>query len=103
VTEGGRKTPGLGSATVEFQKRREGILAIDTLKEDQNTSTLELRLDSIEGLQRRYREEMKQAYDNLKVWVERNPQLRMQRGKQDQATVVMQLSNDRKLKKGSEV
>lgn len=92
----------LRSAAVEFQKRREGMLAIETLKEDQNTSILELELNSIEGLQKRYRDEMQQAYDNLRAQVERNPQLRMQEVKQGQTTVVMQLSVDEAVKRSSQ-
>ena len=45
---------------------------------------------------------MQQAYNNLKAQVERNPQLRMQQVKQDEATVVMQLSVDEAVKASSE-
>ena len=84
----------LRSAAAEFQKRRDGILAIETLKEDQNTSILELELNSVEDLQKRYKGEMEQVRNDLKVQVERNPQLRMQQVKQGQTTVIMQLSVD---------
>jgi hypothetical protein len=88
----------LGSAAGEFQRRREGILAIETLKEEQNIPMLELHLNSTENLQRRYKGEMEQAYNNLKMQVERNPQLRMQQVKQGQTTVVMQLTVDEAVK-----
>ena len=68
----------LGSSLSEVQKRKEGILAIENLKEEQNTSVLELNLNLIEALQKRFKEEMDQVYNNLKVQVERNPQLRVQ-------------------------
>lgn len=84
----------LRSAAAEFQKRRDGILAIETLKEDQNTSILELELNSVEDLQKRYKGEIEQVRNDLKVQVERNPQLRMQQAKQGQTTVIMQLSVD---------
>jgi hypothetical protein len=92
----------LGSAPMEFQRRRDAILAAESLKEDQNTATIELGLNSIEGLQGRYKDEMQQAYNNLKAQVERNPQLRMQQIKQGQATIVMQLSVDEAVKASSE-
>ncbi len=88
----------LGSIAAEFQKRRDGILAIETLKESQNTSMLESTLNLIEGLQRRYKEELQQAYGNLKAQVEGNPQLRAQQVKQGQMTVVMQLTVDEAIK-----
>ena len=87
-----------GNAPVEFQKRRDAVLAAESLKEDQNTATLELGLNSIKGLQRKYEDEMQQAYNNLKAQVERNPQLRMQQVKQGETTVVMQLSVDEAVK-----
>ena len=92
----------LGSALVEFQLRRDAVLAAESLKEDQNTATLELGLNSVEGLQGRYRDEMQQAYNNLKAQVERNPQLRMQQVKQGQTTIVMQLSVDEAVKANPE-
>ena len=92
-------TLNLAIAATEFQKRREGMLAIETLKEDHNASMLELELNSIEDIQKRYRDEMQQYYDNLKVQVERNPQLRIQEVKQGQARMIMQLSVDEAVKR----
>ena len=88
----------LESPPVEFQKRRDAILAAESLKEEKNTATLELGLNSIEGLRGSYKDEMQQAYNNLKAQVEKNPQLRMQQGKQGQTTIVMQLSVDEAVK-----
>jgi hypothetical protein len=84
----------LGSAEAEFQKRRDGLLAIESLKEHQNTAMLEQSLNSINGLQTKYRDEMEKTYSSLKSQVERNPQLRMHQVKQGQTTVVVQLTVD---------
>ena len=84
----------LGSAEAEFQKRRDGVLAIESLKEHRDTATLEQSLNSIKVLQTKYRDETEKAYNNLKSQVERNPQLRMHQVKQGQATVVVQLTVD---------
>jgi len=92
----------LGSAAVELQKRKGGILAIENLKQDQNTAMLELGLDSIGGLQKSYKDEIEQAYDNLKAQVERNPQLRMQQVRQGQTTIVVQLTVDEAIKSSQE-
>jgi hypothetical protein len=88
----------LGSAEAEFQKRRDGVLAIESLKEHRNTAALEQSLNSIKGLQTKYRDEMEKAYSSLKSQVERNPQLRMQQVKQGQRTVVVQLTVDKAVK-----
>jgi hypothetical protein len=88
-----------GIALAELQRRKEGILAIETLKEVPNTSVLELSLNSIEELQRSYRDEMQQVYNNIKAQVERNPQLRMEQVKQGQTTVIRQLSVDEAVKR----
>jgi len=84
----------LGSINAEFQRRKEGIIAIETLKKHPNTAMLEQDLNSIARLQAKYREEMEQAYNFLKTKVERNPQLRLQQVRQGQATIVMELSVD---------
>ncbi len=76
----------------EFQRKREGILAVETLKDDQNTPEVELNLDSLQGIQKRYDEEMKRAYNDLKLRVERNPELRTRRIQQGDAVVIVQLS-----------
>jgi hypothetical protein len=59
---------------------------------------LELHLNSIGSLQKRYSGEAEQAYNNLKMQVERNPQLRMQQVKQGQTTMVVQLGVDEAIK-----
>ena len=47
-----------GSTPAELKRKRNGILAIETLKKDQNTSIVELDLNLVEDLQKRYRAEM---------------------------------------------
>jgi len=84
---------------IELQKRKRGILAIETLKEDQNTATIEQSFDMIEGLRIRQKEEMEEAYNSLKAQVESNPQLRLQQAKPGQ---VMQLTVDEAIKTSPE-
>ncbi len=76
----------------EFQRKREGILAIETLKDEQNTPEVELNLNSLQGIQKKYDEEIKRAYDNFKLQVERNPELRTRKIRQEDTTVIVQLS-----------
>jgi hypothetical protein len=72
----------LGTTPVELQRKRDGILAIETLKEEQNTSIVELSLNLVKDLQKRYRAEIEQAYNSIRTEVEGNPQLRVKQVQQ---------------------
>ncbi len=89
---------GFGSTPAELQRKREGILAIETLKREQNTSVIELNLKRMEELQKKYRTEIEQAYDGIRAEVERNPRLRVKQVQQGQNTVVIQLTVDEAIK-----
>lgn len=86
------------STPAKLQRKRDGILAIETLKEEQNTSIVELNLNLMEDLQKRYRAEMEQAYNGIRAEVERNPQLRVKQVQQGQNTMVVQLGVDEAIK-----
>jgi len=87
-----------GSTPIELQRKRDGILAIETLKEEQNTSTVELNLNLMEELQKRYKAEIEQAYNSIRAEVERNPQLRAKQVQQGQNTMIVQLGVDEAIK-----
>jgi len=87
-----------GSTPAELQRKRDGILAIETLKEGQNTSIVELNLNLMEDLQKRYRAEIEQAYNGIRAEVEENPQLRVKQVQQGQNTMIVQLSVDEAIK-----
>ena len=69
---------GLGSTPEEFQLRKDGILAIENLKEKKHVPAIEQTLNSIKILQKEYSEGKERAAEELKTAVERNPQLRVQ-------------------------
>jgi hypothetical protein len=69
---------GLSSIPEEFQKRKDGILAIENLKEVKNTSAVEHILHVIEAIRKEYKEKKEMVADELREEVERNPQLRLQ-------------------------
>jgi len=87
-----------GSTPAELQRKRDGILAIETLKKERNTSIVELNLNLMEDLQKRYRTEIEQAYNGIRAKVEGNPQLRVKQVQQGQNTMVVQLSVDEAIK-----
>jgi hypothetical protein len=84
----------LADSPSEFQKRRDGVLAIETLKEEQNTSMAEQALASIGAVQERSKEGIAQAYDRFMAEVERNPQLRTKQIHQGQGTMIVQLTTE---------
>jgi len=84
----------LGITPAELQKIRDGILAIESLKKEQNTSVIELNLNRTEDLQKKYRAEIEQAYAAIRAEVERNPRLRMKQVQQGQNNMVVQLTVD---------
>jgi hypothetical protein len=69
---------GLSLTPEELKTRRDGILAIETLKEAQRTPAIEQLLDSIEMLQGEYRDRKEGLADELRAEIERNPQMRLQ-------------------------
>jgi len=87
-----------GSTPAELRRKRDGILAIETLKEGQNTSIVEPNLNLVEDLQKRYKAEIEQAYNGIRTEVEGNPQLRVKQVQQGQNTMVVQLSVDEAIK-----
>jgi hypothetical protein len=87
-----------GSTPAELQRKKEGILAIETLKKEQNTATIDLNLSRMQDLQKRYKAEIDQAYDGIRVEVERNPRLRVKQVQQGQNTMVIQLTVDEAIK-----
>ena len=87
-----------GVPPAELQRTREGILAIETLKKEQNTSVIELNLNRLEELQKRYRAEIDRAYSGVRAEVEKDPRLRMKQVQQGQNTMVVQLTVDEAIK-----
>ena len=87
-----------GITPAELQRKRGAILAIESLKKEQNTPTIELSLNRVEDLQKRYKAEIEQAYDGIRVEVERNPRLRVKQVQQGQNTMVVQLTVDEAIK-----
>ena len=87
-----------GVPSAELQRKREGILAIETLKEQQNTPAIELNLNQLKELQERYRAEIDQAYNGIRAEVEKDPRLRMKQVQQGQNTMVVQLTVDEAIK-----
>jgi len=87
-----------GVPSAELQRKREGVLAIETLKGEQNTAVIELNLNQLEELQKSYRAEIDQAHSRIRAEVEKDPRLRMKQVQQGQNTMVVQLTVDEAIK-----
>lgn len=81
---------GFGTNPEEFQQRKEGILAIETLKERQNTSAIEHILNSIKILQKEYQEGKERVANELREAIESNPQLRLRPVRSPDGRTVLQ-------------
>ncbi|GAB4540880.1 MAG: hypothetical protein Fur0020_10230 [Thermodesulfovibrionia bacterium] len=67
----------LGSEPDDLKLRKDGILAIETLKGTKRVSNIENLLNSIEKLQREYKQIKESAIKQLRDELERNPQMRV--------------------------
>ncbi len=67
----------LGILQEEFQLRREGILAIESLKEKRNAAAVENMLNMLEKMRKEFKQIKEQAADEMRAAVEQNPQMRM--------------------------
>lgn len=87
-----------GTAAADLERKKNAILAIESLKEARDTSTVEANLNRLKDLQKTYKAEIDRAYDGMKAEVERNPRLRVKQVQQGQSTMVVQLTVDEAIK-----
>jgi hypothetical protein len=87
-----------GITPAELQRRRDGVLAIESLKKERNTSMVEMNFRRMGDLQNKYRAEIEQAYNGIRVEVENNPRLRVKQVQQGQDAMVVQLTVDEAIK-----
>ncbi len=67
----------LAAAPEEFEQRKEGLLAIEALKDRKNIAAIEGILNAIAKLQKEYRDVRERAVKELRAAIEQNPQMRM--------------------------
>ena len=80
------------NSQLEYKIRKDAILAIETLKEGQNTSTIESTLNEINLLKKEYRKKKEETENILKKEIKKNPQARLKTAKQGNKLVIMHLS-----------
>ena len=78
----------LGNMPEEFQQRKDGILAIEAVKEKKNTSAVESAVTAIGKLRKEYQDGKERAVRELRAAIEANPQLRVQQARTPDGRVV---------------
>jgi len=68
----------LSGSERDFERQRRGVLAVETLKDESNYTTLEQSLDSIQNLRRQYREESKKTLKEIKGRIDKQVRLEAQ-------------------------
>ena len=68
----------LSGSERDYERKRRGILAVETLKNESNYTALEQGLDSIQNLRRQYREESKKTLKEIKGKIEKQVRLAAQ-------------------------
>ncbi len=68
----------LGDSGPDLKRKREALLALETLKEESRYGELELGLKQLEELRKAYQEEKGKAFDSLKRAVQRKVELAAQ-------------------------
>lgn len=81
-----------GNSQYELKLRKDGILAIETLKEVQRISIVESILNEIILLQKEYLKIKETVANKLKTEIEKNPQSRIKTIKQGEKIIVIHLS-----------
>ena len=86
----------------EFELRKKGILAIESLKEEKNISIFESNLNEINQLQKKYLKIKDTIANKLKIEIEKNPKSRVKTVKQGDNIIVIQLSVEEALNENSQ-
>jgi hypothetical protein len=82
----------LGILQEEFQLRKEGILAIEALKEKKNPAAVENVLNMLDKMRKEFKQIKEQAAREMRAAVEQNPQMRMRKVRTADGRTVLQPS-----------
>ena len=76
----------------EIRRRAKAIIALESLKKEQNTSAIQEGMAELEGLKENAEEEKNQIFNEFKSQIENNPQARTKVLEQNGAKIVLKLS-----------
>lgn len=86
------ETLALGTLEEEFRRRKQAVVAIETLKESANTAGIEAILNELESLQKEYYAMKEKVVEDLRKQIESHPQLRMKPVKTPDGKTVVQMA-----------
>jgi len=87
----------------EIEKRKNGILAIENLKEENQSSEIELYFEQLNKIVAEFKRNKEQLMQNLQEELERDPQRRLQTLKQGNQIVIKQLSLEEALEQDQQL
>ena len=87
----------------ETKKRKDGMLAIESLKKNNQSANIELYLEQLKNIQGEFRKNKEQVLKNLKEELEKDPQKRMQTVQQGNQIAVKQLSLEEALEQNQQL
>jgi len=90
------------NSTDEYQIRKNAILAIETLKEDQNISSIESTLNEVNLLKKEYQKKKDEIENILRKEIKKNPKARIKTIKQGDRLAIIQLSMEEALQENIE-
>ena len=82
----------INSLLEQMESRQKGILAIETLKDQQNTVVIESSLKALAVIMKEYEEVKAKVAADLRKHVESNPQLRMKPVRTPDGKTIMQMA-----------
>lgn len=87
----------------EVKKRKDGILAIENLKKNNQSANIELYFEQLKNIQDEFQKNKEQVLKNLREELEKDPQKRLQTVQQGNQIVVKQLSLEEALEQNQQL
>jgi serine/threonine protein kinase len=91
------------SNTYDFEKRKNGIMAIENLKNTNQSSDIELYLQQLKKVQEEFQKNKEQLIHNVKEELETDPQKRIQTAQQDNHILIKELSVEEALEQNKQL
>ena len=87
----------------EVKKRKDGIMAIENLKKNNQSANIELYLEQLKNIHDEFQKNREQVLKNLREELEKDPQKRLQTIQQGNQIVVKQLSLEEALEQNQQL
>jgi len=91
------------SNVYEVKKRKNGILAIENLKQNSQSSNIEFYLDQLKKIQDDFQKDKEQLIQNAKEELQRDPQKRLQTLQQGNQIILKQMSLEEALEQNQQL